>query len=283
VISIGIATFLTLYYIIALIYFKSIGIFNINYIQYKIISKGTSAIHLIGILGIILGIIGGVKNIVTKSNKSLSILAIVLNIIGTSMMIDILFSIDGPMAAKPVIYIYPQTRQETTIQLFYNGKLNVTYPNYNNLINGWKVTAYPDGKVINDADGKEYSYLFWEGTPNKQKYDLSKGFVVEGKDTAEFLQDKLSKLGLTPKEYNEFIVYWLPKMQDNKYNLIHFAGKEYTDTAKLEITPKPDSMLRVFMVFKPLNEKIIIEPQEIKSFTRKGFSVVEWGGSELDN
>ena len=88
-------------------------------------------------------------------------------------------------------------------------------------------------------------------------------------------------MGLTPKEYNEFIVYWFPKMQGNAYNLIHFAGKEYTDNALLTITPKPDSMLRVFMVFKPLEKPVEIKEQKLEHFERKGFSVIEWGGSEI--
>ena len=50
------------------------------------------------------------------------------------------------------------------------------------------------------------------------------------------------------------------------------------DQAKLVITPKPDSLLRVFMVYKPLQQKITVPEQELKPFTRKGFTVVEWGG-----
>ena len=30
-------------------------------------------------------------------------------------------------------------------------------------------------------------------------------------------------------------MYWLPKMQDNPYNLISFQSERYTDTAKLDI------------------------------------------------
>ncbi len=144
------------------------------------------------------------------------------------------------------------------------------------------MTAYPDGHLINKEDNKEYNYLFWEGA-NKSviNYDLSEGFVVKGEDVREFLQNTLLKFGLTPKEYNEFIVYWYPKMKDNKYNLIHFAGNKYTDNAKLIIMPKPDSILRVFMVFKPLNEFINISPQIIPEFQRTGFTVIEWGGTEI--
>ncbi|MDF2567537.1 MAG: hypothetical protein K0R90_993, partial [Oscillospiraceae bacterium] len=86
---------------------------------------------------------------------------------------------------------------------------------------------------------------------------------------------------LTPKEYNEFIVYWLPQMQNNPYNLITFQNETYTDNAKLSITPKPDSMLRVFMAYKPLDKFVEIPQQKLKSFERKGFAVVEWGGTQV--
>ena len=189
---------------------------------------------------------------------------------------------EGEIAWKPVIYLYPNQKKDIEIKLDYQGKLVADYPEYNEFIKGWDVTAYPDGHLINKADNQEYSYLFWEGISSQPiNWDLSTGFVVKGSDTREFLQTTLSQIGLTPKEYNEFIVYWYPKMKDNSYNLIHFADKQYTETAPLVITPKPDSILRVFMVFKPLEEKIKIQSQEIKSFTREGFTVVEWGGTEL--
>ena len=175
---------------------------------------------------------------------------------------------------KPVIYLYPPKTTDISVALHYTGKLTCTYPP---LGNGWRVTAQPDGTLINHADKKEYSYLFWEGE-SATRFDMSRGFVVEGKDTAMFLQEKLAFMGLTPREYNEFIVYWLPQMQDNPYNLITFQGKDYTDQAKLVITPKPDSLLRVFMVYKPLQQKITVPEQALKPFTRTGFTVVEWGG-----
>ncbi len=104
---------------------------------------------------------------------------------------------------------------------------------------------------------------------------------MKGEDTKIFLQEKLSEIGLTPREYNEFIVYWFPLMQDNEYNLIHFAGEQYTATAPLTITPEPDSILRVFMVWKALDAPIDLEEQKIEPFQRAGFSVIERGGSEV--
>ena len=177
---------------------------------------------------------------------------------------------------KPVIYLYPEKEMEVKVQLDYDGKLVCTYPEYDN---GWDVVAQPDGTLC-DYSGKTYSYLFWEGNTHAT-YDFSKGFVVKGSETAEFLEEKLAEIGLNPKETNEFIVYWLPRMQENKYNLITFQTKAYTDVAKLHITPEPDSILRVFMAYKELEEPIEIEKPAIAPFERKGFTVVEWGGTEV--
>lgn len=184
---------------------------------------------------------------------------------------------DQDTDAKPVIYLYPEQETDVSITLDYDGVLTCTYPSYDN---GWNVKAYQDGKIINSADNKEYSYLFWEGESN-YNWNIDTGFVVEGNKTAQFFQEKLEYLGLTPKEYNEFIVYWLPKMQDNKYNLIYFAGEEYSKRAVLDIQPEPDSLLRVFMVFKALDEPMDIEEQKLTPFVREGFTVIEWGGTQL--
>lgn len=185
---------------------------------------------------------------------------------------------DEPKDAKPVIYLYPEEKMEVTVKLDYNGEIICTYPTYNE---GWTVTANSDGTLINQNDGKEYSYLFWEGNSNIE-YDISKGFIVKGEDTADFLRNKLEYIGMTPKEYNEFIVYWLPKMQNNPYNLIAFQNEVYTDNAKLEIIPGPDSILRVFMAYRPLDEAISIEEQNLEPFKRQGFTVVEWGGTVVN-
>lgn len=182
---------------------------------------------------------------------------------------------EEPLCAKPVIYLYPEAPMDVTVQLDYHGTLDVTYPDYNDL---WHVHAQPDGTLYNYADGREYSYLFWEGHGEHQ-YDLSQGFVVSGGDTAEFLQEKLAEIGLTPREYNEMIVYWLPQLQNNPYNQISFQFDAYTKDAPLTIQPKPDSLLRVFIACKALDRPINLLAQVLPPFERKGFTVVEWGGA----
>ena len=178
--------------------------------------------------------------------------------------------------AKPVIYLYPEEETAVTVALDYGGTLTCTYPAAQDGV--WTVTASPDG-TLRDEEGQEYSYLFWEGTC-AASYDFSEGFCVSGADTAAFLEEALSSLGLNRREANEFIVYWLPQMEQNPYNLISFQAEAYTDHARLEISPRPDSVLRVFMAWKALDEPVELPAQTLPAFVRTGFTVVEWGGAD---
>ena len=184
---------------------------------------------------------------------------------------------DNDVDAKPVIYLYPEEEVQVSVTLNYKGELTSTYPAYEG---GWTVTARPDG-TLTDEEGREYYCLFWEGETDV-KYDFSKGFVVKGEETEAFLEDALATLGLTDKEANEFIIYWLPRMEGNPYNLISFQNELYTDSARLAIDPVPDSVLRVFMAWKGLTKPVDVEEQILEPFERTGFTVVEWGGCEVN-
>ena len=177
---------------------------------------------------------------------------------------------------KPVIYLYPETETRVTVKLDLSGELTCAYPAYDG---GWTVTAAPDG-TLTDEHGRTYNYLYWEGEVANE-FDFSKGFCVAGSDTAAFLEDALDRLGLTRREANEFLVYWLPRMQDNPYNLIAFQQEAYTQSAKLTVSPQPDSVLRVFMAWKPLARPVDVPAQTLPGFERRGFALVEWGGAEV--
>ena len=190
---------------------------------------------------------------------------------------DDVFMGDIPMLdKKPVIYLYPEEETEVSVKLAYEGKLTCTYPAYDG---GWKVTAKPDG-TLTDAKGQIYNYLYWEGESDAP-CDLSKGFCVAGADTAAFLEDALEKLGLNRREANEFIVYWLPLMEGNAYNLISFDTAAYEASAKLEIEPAPDTLIRVFMTWQASGAYVEMEPMELTAPERTGFTVIEWGGGRI--
>ncbi len=178
---------------------------------------------------------------------------------------------------KPVIYLYPEKETEASVKLGYNGTLTITEPEYGD---GWSVTAKPDG-TLTAEDGKDYPYLFWEGERNFG-YDIIEGFCVSGDDTAAFLSEKLSYLGLSDSEKAEFLEFWLPHMEKNAYNIITFRGEDYTDNAVLDIAPAPDTVIRVFMTYAPSDGYIEIAPQTLSEAPeRNGFTVVEWGGAVI--
>ena len=183
-------------------------------------------------------------------------------------------------AHAPVIYLY-NNNEPVNVMLGIKGSLTCTYPKYDEE-KGWNVTASPDG-TLTDSKGRNYEYLFWEAdlelTP-----DLSSGFCVKGADTEEFLERSLRELGLNDIEANAFIMYWLPQMETNEYNVITFQTDAYEEAASLDITPVPDTVIRVNMLWYPSSSYKLIEAQDLTSINpsaREGFTVVEWGGENL--
>lgn len=135
--------------------------------------------------------------------------------------------------------------------------------------------------MLDTDTGRNLYALYWEGIYNIDN-NLTEGFVVKGTETIEFLEDKLSKLGLNEYEAEEFIVYWLPILQKNEYNYIRFATlDEINKIMPLELSVEPDTMIRVLMQYKPLDEYIEVKEQKLETPERNGFTVVEWGGSEI--
>jgi hypothetical protein len=213
-------------------------------------------------------------------NKTRKTLLIVILLVLVCIVALVLYRhyIEETKDYKPVIYLYPEEEQNLKITLDYDGEITHLYPKFS-LDNTWEITAYPDG-TLTDKNNRQYYALFWEGK-RYEPYPMDYGFCVKGSETEQFLEEKLKFIGLNDKEINEFIIYWLPQMEDNPYNVICFQEDSYTKHAKLTVTPKEDTMIRVFMTWYPSRTKVEIQEQELTPQERKGFTVVEWGGSKL--
>lgn len=188
----------------------------------------------------------------------------------------------NPETAKPVIYLYPEQETKVNVQLTFNGTLTSTYPTLPP--EGWTVTAQPDG-TLTDEEGRSYRYLFWEGVADVD-WKQDSGFLVKAEDAREFLEESLTKLGLNELEQNDFITYWLPKLEKNGESFVTFAAEQYTDNAILTVTPQPDSVLRVQMLISKVDDSNRaafqkLPEQELPRFEREGFVLVEWGGTDL--
>lgn len=188
-------------------------------------------------------------------------------------------------ADKPVIYVYGKEGQEVKVSLEVSddSKLTCTYPEIDT-DNSWTVTCEDNNMLSLEDYSQKFNYLYWEGL-SESEYTIDEGFCVKGEDSGEFLNNALHKLGLNDREANEFIVYWLPKLESNAYNLISFDISEYEKDYQLKTEPVADNTLRVFMTFKGLEAPVEIKEQNLNEirgdFEREGLTVVEWGGSEL--
>ncbi|WP_430406596.1 hypothetical protein [Fluviicola sp.] len=181
---------------------------------------------------------------------------------------------------KPVIYLYPESDTELSVQLKTKGDLTFSYPDYSK---GWKGTAHPDGSI--DIDGTHYPYLFWESEQRFNSFDSRLGgFVINRKNVVESLEKHLTDLGFNDKEKTDFITFWGPQLQQYEEVMIQFVLNDACDEfATLEIEPKPAHLNRVYMIWAHITpgEVELIKPQILKKLDRTGFDVLEWGGIEL--
>ena len=185
---------------------------------------------------------------------------------------------------KPVIYLYPEKEQAVSIELKPTGKLTFTYPKYDQK---WEVTANPSGKI--KQGNQTYNYLFWESEQHIEQSEklFSEGFVVNGRNSLEFLDEQLTAFGFTSEEKADFITFWGPRMSADKEWFVHFVvNKDCQQFADVQFEPKPEHFYRFYILLAPLEEvknQLKTEPkaQVLTPMIREGFVAFEWGGSVL--
>lgn len=178
---------------------------------------------------------------------------------------------------KPAIYLYPPEKTSVNVKIKPEGKLTLTIPDYPE--NGWKVIAYPDGKII--TDNKAFEYLYYEAQiPNELVDNQTKeGYVIRYTEIESALNTLLAKLGLNEKEKSEFLDYWIKALPKSNYYFVGVVSQSlFNEISPLNINPKPDNIIRVALYFKPLDKKTDINPPTFTNIKRGGFTVVEWGG-----
>ena len=182
---------------------------------------------------------------------------------------------------KPVVYLYPEKEMDISVQLdldLKKSKFTTIYPRFNKGNNTWNVHAKPNGDI--QIKDKTYPYLFWEADSYFTE-EMNEGFIINEENAESFLEEKLKILGLNEKESTDFITYWLPVLLKNKLSLCSFQSQKFFDDKKLIVTPKPDTMIRIFLCIKKIDSPISIKEQNLVKNERKGYTVIEWGGSNF--
>lgn len=186
---------------------------------------------------------------------------------------------DSNVVYKPIIYIYPNEDIDLEITLENMAALTYTYPKYKNK---WQLHVSKNSNIYDYNTKRNYYALYWEGIDNTI-IDTTTGFVIPGDKTISFLEEKLELLGLNEYEINEFIIYWIDKLENNPYNYIHFrTTEEINNYMPLHFSKEPDTLIRIMMDYAPLNEYITVKEQKLLEQNRSGFTIVEWGGRKIN-
>lgn len=176
--------------------------------------------------------------------------------------------------AKPVVYLYPT--KATFASVMVGANVTVSDPAYP--ATGWQgVWAEPNGKLT--YLGKSYDSLFWEGQGYGEYPAITSGTVVRRANVAKTMRSQLSAQGLNTKETNDFMAFWEAKIPNKPYVRLTWLGTSQMNAlAPLTVSPKPQTVIRVFLDMDGFDTPIQLPAQKLTKVERSGFTVVEWGG-----
>ena len=178
---------------------------------------------------------------------------------------------------KPVVYLYPTKPTVVAVTVKTSGSVVVSNPLYPH--DGWKnILANTDGSL--NYQGKQYSELFYETSVTDFQKPTT-GITLPTNNLSNCLSAILDQLGLVGHEKEEFLSYWVPRLQELHSPYIFFSLLSASSKATIDavnISPKPDTMIDFIAYFKPAaapNDQALQLPPTPE---RKGFTAVEWGG-----
>ena len=200
----------------------------------------------------------------------------------------------------------------------------------------WTVSAQPNGTLTEVSSGLELSYLFWEADsqqrrpptppftppgspahPDLDQYQLqteqfdpsipdltpstSTAVLLPFAELLPYLDRTLKALALHTAARNDFITYWLPKLARRPYVALRFLPQPaYERAAALSVSPAPDVVTRVFMLFRGVAECDVGDWKEARARAKDEdvdwvelvgvrpeaediglFRVLEWGAMEV--
>lgn len=177
---------------------------------------------------------------------------------------------------KPAVYLYPEKETQVNVQVHPVGPFTYTNPLYTP--EGWRITAFPDGKIISNT--KVFPYLYYEADiPSLLIAKPEEGYSVKGEGVSKFLSNLLPKLGLNEKETEEMAAYWQDALPQSPYYFVGVIPTSVLDSiAPLEISPKPDTTIRISLFFEQREKFEVIPEPTTTTKARSGFTAVEWGG-----
>ncbi|KAG1812599.1 uncharacterized protein BJ212DRAFT_1276757 [Suillus subaureus] len=230
------------------------------------------------------------------------------------------------LGKKPVIYLYLPFDIDVSVKLSLipEWSLSVIYPIVATEGHGqrleWNVRTHQDGSLTEHNSGLDVSYLFWEAETNLPHSPASKpqpvdtfsptssslsdtdSVVIPVDKITVYLDKSLKVLGLHTEARTSFITYWLPSILKHEYIALRFVPQAaYECAASLSISPQPDVVTRVFMLFRGISEEHlanwinaqmsaerdvawwvdVVGVDLVRAGDMTLFRVLEWGGMEV--
>ena len=178
-------------------------------------------------------------------------------------------------AIKPNIYLYPTIEEEVEVRFKTPELLETVIPEYDNL---WKATAQPDGNLI--VNGEKYGFLFYESDTSILYMQQDSGWIIKPETKEQQLNEIAKLYKFNEQETEDFVTFWCSRLEND---ISYFMYPQHIETIDIlmpiDISPVPDSIFRVWFLFKPVSNSANIPTKpEIIPIERKGFTVTEWGG-----
>ncbi|KAH7102912.1 ubiquitin-domain-containing protein [Auriculariales sp. MPI-PUGE-AT-0066] len=227
---------------------------------------------------------------------------------------------------KPVIYLHSPTLLKATVSLSLSmaWSFSLLYPVAPIVFKGgcdhtsWTVDVRTDGTLYDTRTDTEVAYLYWEGetnlrpisppmTPDVPGAELfspqtavllpSNSVLLCFEDVPKYLDTALKAMSLSVEARTSFITFWLPAMYCHKHVALRFLPQgAYEGAAPLSVSPSPDVVTRVFMIFRGILDseisqwtrwsdpeawKDVVGVDTARAADPKLFRVLEWGGMEV--
>ena len=199
--------------------------------------------------------------------------------------------------SKPLVYFYPKKTTEIKFGIRSPQKFLVLDPlpaNNNWNYPEWSFSATPQSELTIVPDkanngAKNYDYIFYETDAPAEVFNRNyPGWQIPLSEFDTWMNKTLPELGLNEKETKDFYDFWsenlkeyAPNLKEYKYLRITMMDYESLDElGKLEISPIPDTIIRVDFIIEPTNDDSlasITQTPKISTPERKGFVVAEWG------
>jgi hypothetical protein len=215
-------------------------------------------------------------------------------------------------AGKPAILLYPINDVNISISIKLDSAIWIFSQLYPAPISSdntatsfavWNVRATKEEIIVYNK--QEYAYLFWDAITIEKhnfKINLNNAFCTESIQIPNMLNKMLISYGLTVKERQDLITYWLNDLTSADYAIcqiigsfekpkeidkIKYLGDQYYNKAAIlnfdsEIKDNcPDVVLRIILLFSPSYRFVNYNytgPEIQIPLKREGFWAVEWGG-----